>query len=214
MILYLIILFFVSIKGVRFCNNTEWITRKQTTSIKGFFILLVFFSHIRVYFTGDFEGEWSYRYYNWFLSELSQLMVTMFLFYSGFGIMESYQKKKSYLNRFVFRRVFLTWIHLVFGLLLYVLMNIAFHFSYSAKEYVFCWIGWTSIGNSNWYIFDILVLYILTYMVFMIGSKLRVSIRIQLALTFLQLERWFICLKLPEKRAGGITQSYVIPLEC
>ena len=32
-------------------------------------------------------------------------------------------------------------------------------------------IGWKSIGNSNWYMFDILLLYVLTYVAFKVTKK-------------------------------------------
>lgn len=39
---------------------------------------------------------------------------------------------------------------------------------YTPVDYLLCWIGWKAIGNSKWFVFDILLLYLLTYVAFKI----------------------------------------------
>lgn len=77
-------------------------------------------------------------------------------------------RKKDYTKGFLRNRVLKTLLHFDLAVLLYVVLNFALGIEHSPKEYVLCWIGWESIGNSNWYIFVILVAYILSYIGFVI----------------------------------------------
>lgn len=53
----------------------------------------------------------------------------------------------------------------------YLILNMLIAEKYTVFEYFLSLTGWTSIGNSNWYIFDILVLYFITYTAFRIKNK-------------------------------------------
>lgn len=91
-------------------------------------------------------------------------MVVMFLVYSGFGIMESFKHKKNdYIKGFVRKRVLKTLVHFDIAVFLFLLLAIALGHEYTSRNYALSWIGWESIGNSNWFIFDIIILYLLSY---------------------------------------------------
>ncbi len=137
--------------------NKDYLERSQTDAVKGFFILMVFLSHIRGYISGLGKIDGSYLYYDWLLTKIGQRMVVMFLFYSGYGVMEALQNRPGYLDTFLSRRVFPAWFHFAIGLIPFIAMNWIMGFTYPMRSYVLCWTGWESIGNSNWYIFDILV---------------------------------------------------------
>lgn len=65
--------------------NDAYLSRRETTSVKGVFTLLVFFSHFSGYVSPDGgRADALFRAVN---SGIGQLMVVMFLFYSGYGIM-------------------------------------------------------------------------------------------------------------------------------
>jgi len=164
-LLFILLLWNATIKA----TNPDYLNRSQTDAIKGFFILMVFLSHIRGYIP-NVGG--SYPYFDWFLSKVGQRMVAMFLFYSGYGVMEALQHRPRYLDTFLNRRFFSSWFHFALGLIPFLIMNLTMGFSYPLRSYILCWTGWESIGNSNWYIFDILVLYLLTWVVFRLGGKL------------------------------------------
>ena len=189
--------------------NQDYLGRHQTDAIKGFFILLVFLSHIRGYISTS-GVDWSYSFYDWFLSKVGQRMVAMFLFCSGYGVMESLQRKDRYLDSFLFRRVFLTWFHFALALLLFVCTNLITGISCSAREYVLCWTGWESIGNSNWYIFDILVLYLLTWIVFRTGR--RFSLQQNFAVMFILCVLFAVMLKAADKESRWYNTVLCYPL--
>ncbi|MBR5505641.1 MAG: hypothetical protein IKV73_04980 [Clostridia bacterium] len=72
--------------GCKSCFKTEYdyLSRDVTTSIKWIFILMVFFSHFNSYVQ---YTEWLARIYTIPFHLIGQGMVTMFLFYSGYGVM-------------------------------------------------------------------------------------------------------------------------------
>ncbi len=91
-------------------------------------------------------------------------MVVMFLAYSGYGIMESVKRKgNGYLKGFMRKRVLKTLVHFDIAVALFLCVALWYGHQYSISEYLLCWTGWLSIGNSNWFIFDIIALYLLTY---------------------------------------------------
>ena len=70
---------------------TDYMSVDKTMAIKGIFILIVFVSHFNSY--ADFTSAADIKYFQEF-SKIGQRMVTLFLFYSGYGVMESVKKKK------------------------------------------------------------------------------------------------------------------------
>lgn len=72
---------------------SNYLSFECTNVIKGVFLILVFLSHFTLY-----GFEWSTEWYDigglWIRSHMGQLIVCMFLFYSGYGIMESFKTKK------------------------------------------------------------------------------------------------------------------------
>ena len=169
MVLYIICLSGLIILGSKFRNNNIALSRQQTTSIKGIFIVCVFLSHAKVYCNLIDSGL--DHYYISFFSHLGQLMVSPFLLYSGYGIMESYTNKQDYKVYFLRNRIIKTLLHFDIALLLYVALNFVLSIKYPIKNYLLCWSGFENIGNSNWYIFDILVLYCISYVSMIITRK-------------------------------------------
>lgn len=142
--------------------NFEYLSQDVSNSIKGIFAIIILFSHIRGYITLSPNNIFDTSF-NTIISYIGQLMVAIFLFYSGYGINESYKKKKNYFDTFFKRRILKTWSHFVLAVLLFFIASFFTPESYSLKQYMLCWTGWESIGNSNWFVFDILAIYLLVY---------------------------------------------------
>lgn len=164
-------------------QNEQYIGRDTTTAIKGIFAVIILISHIRPIVTTpshsdlDYFGTLDSRIVaDAVLNFLGQLIVVMFLAYSGFGIMESYRRKRdSYLNGFLIKRVLKTLLHFDIAVAFFFVLTFLFDKHYSASDYALCWTGWTSIGNSNWFIFDIIVLYLIAYFALLFSEKYRTS---------------------------------------
>lgn len=132
----------------------------NTTVVKGFLVYLVLFSHYLGYATlSDSVLDSSFVA---IIRFIGQLMVAPFFFFSGYGIFESVSKKKdNYINGFIKNRFIPLYLFFVFMLLTYVIYNAISGKSYDFVTILLSFTGWTSIGNSNWFIFDTFALYLI-----------------------------------------------------
>lgn len=146
---------------------TDYMSIDKTMAIKGIFIIIVFFSHFNSYV--DFSSTLDIAY-NENFKLIGQRMVTLFMFYSGFGVMEAIKKKKMpYVHRIPVTRVAGTFFRFDIAVLLFLIMHLILgkgDAGMSAKRIILAFTSWGAIGNSNWYIFAILVCYLLTFIAF------------------------------------------------
>lgn len=77
-----------------------------------------------------------------------------------------YKKGITYLNTFPRKRILNVLINFDVAVLLSILINTSLGKYFSYSEYILSLTGWTSVGNSNWYIFVILICYLLTFITF------------------------------------------------
>lgn len=193
MIFIYVLFAIIILSNIRLSRNGEYnsgyLSYDTTNAIKGVFILLVFISHIVPYITkGGYEydaiGDSVFRRLNGFIG---QWVVAMFLFYSGYGIMEAISKKGvTYLNDFPKKRILNVLLNFDIAVLLFIVTNILLGKYFSYDEYLLSLIGWTSVGNSNWYIFVILLCYLLVYITFRL-LVFRSLLQKWIAFTFLSL---------------------------
>lgn len=164
MTIILIIYLMVSIFGIRYRKDkSEYISKYSTTCIKGIFTVMILLSHFRGYVDLDKASIFSK-----FITLFGQLMVAIFFFYSGYGIFESIKNKKNYMKSFMKNRFLKTLLHFDIAIILYIILSIILNTKYSLFRYIFSFIGWTSIGNSNWFVFVILLLYLITYLCYVL----------------------------------------------
>lgn len=104
---------------------------------------------------------------------LEQLIVTTFLFYSGYGILASLKTKKDYLQKFP-KRIFKVWLQFAIAVCLF--LNLFIGKVYSTQTILLSFTAWDSVGNSNWYILAILVLYALFYIGGLMTKQARLTI--------------------------------------
>ena len=138
--------------------NERYLSKINTTTINGIFVLLVFFSHFKAYITSTSILDASYSKV---LGIIGQLMVTTFLFYSGFGIAESIKNKQNYAKNMFKNRFLPLFLNFSIVISIYILMNMILGIRQSTEDILLSFIGWASIGNSNWYIFITFIMYIL-----------------------------------------------------
>lgn len=138
----------------------DYMGPEQTTAVKGIFAVFILMSHMSSNLQFDARVDTLTR---GIIAMIGQLMVTMFFFYSGYGILEGYRKKANYAHGFLKNRFLKVLLHFDLALVLFALMGLILGNRYTATDYLFCWFGWTGIGNSNWFIFDTLVFYLIVY---------------------------------------------------
>ncbi len=140
--------------------HDDYISRDQTQCINGFFVLLVFMRHFEQYIKPA-EPD---MLYICFSRNMNQLIVVPFLFYSGYGIMLSVQKKGSgYVCSIMTKRFPRLLIHFMLAVTLFWITGICMNRFPPIEKVLLSMIGWDGLGNSNWYIFDTLILYIFTF---------------------------------------------------
>ena len=146
--------------------NGAYLSKETTSTINGLFITLVFLSHFSQYSTymSNYVARW-----------LGQLIVVMFLFYSGYGCMVQYKAKgRSYLQTFPKKRVLSTLVNFDIAVAIFVVVGLLLGKSFSIKQVALSFVCWDSVGNSNWYIFAILLCYLAFWLVFdKLPSKVR-----------------------------------------
>lgn len=175
MIYFDVILFIICFISLRFNkekSDDKWLTATQTTTIKGIFIIIVFLSHIRGYITSVNVVD---TIHNELYSLIGQRMVVYFLLCSGYGVMENIKRKdKLYINTIPRRRVLNVLVKFDIVVVIYILLDIFINqgvCSYSVVNILLSFIGWESVGNSNWYVFAIIFAYISTWIAFSVTKK-------------------------------------------
>lgn len=179
MALFYLLIFAILIVGVRFRHrylHGDYIDVPHANAVKGFFILLVFASHIQGFLLRNGYAYTSLdRVFVGANAWLGQLIVSMFLFYSGYGVMESIRKKgSSYVDDLPKKRIAVVLLDFDIAVLVYVLFNLLFSHFPGWKTVLLSLICWESVGNSNWYIFVILLCYVSAYVSYKFISRLNI----------------------------------------
>ena len=137
-----------------------YLSRHHTCFINGFFIIYVFLRHI---------SEYSIRMSSldamFFELEghiMGQLLVSTFLFFSGYGIQLSLQNKgRAYVKDLVRKRFLGLLRNFALAVLIYVAVQYALGNIFSVQRVALSLVAWSSVGNSNWFIFMTLVEYLI-----------------------------------------------------
>lgn len=158
---FFILLFFINCKFYIKSFNQNYLDKNNTIRVNGMFVMIIFFSHFYSYV--DAKQFLDLKLLD-ILNMLGQLMVTTFLFFSGYGIFESIKKKSDYMKNFFKKRFLTTLINFDIVILIFFFLNIIIKKETSLAKLVLALIGWESLGNSNWYMMTIFILYIFTMM--------------------------------------------------
>ncbi len=144
-------------------------SRNTTESVKGIFILFVFINHAVPYIInkGGVLNHWidmgDFAIRNW----MGQLIVALFLFYSGYGVMCGIKNKgASYVQSMPKRRILKVLLDFDIAVLCFLVLSLILGSNISFNQILLSFICWDSLGNSNWYIFCILYCYFATWLSF------------------------------------------------
>ena len=170
MIIAVILLALICLVGIRFSGKgayfDDYIGREQTSAVNGIFTALVFISHFSQNLPMDGALDAPYMTLR---SILGQLVVASFLFYSGYGVCCSVRRKgMSYVKRMPWDRIFRVLLHFDAIVLIYYVVGRLMGADYTPSDLALSMIGWRSVGNSNWYIFAVLVMYAITFLSYMV----------------------------------------------
>lgn len=165
----LAILVLDSLKYTKNDFNDNYLSYEMTNTVKGIFILLVFIKHVVPYVLNagwvptGFFGE-LFRFVN---NNVGQWIVAMFLFYSGYGVMESIKRKgHGYVQGLPKKRILQVLVNFDIAVFIYILVDLILKKPLTIKQCLLSLTGWESVGNSNWYIFIIMLMYLITFISF------------------------------------------------
>ena len=219
MIIFVAIFAIILLAGIRLTPikefNNDYMSKDNTNTIKGIFVILVFFSHSSQYIgvnnlTGTFDAP-----YVTMQNFLGQMIVSAFLFYSGFGIMESITKKGfDYVKTIPVKRVFKTLVNFDIIVAIFLVLDLIFGEKFSVKQILLSFVAWENINNSNWYILAILLLYIVTFLTFIpikLSKKKSMHVICAIALTLLTIVLAFILFKVG-KESWYYNTLFIYPL--
>ncbi len=175
MIVFIIILLVMICSGLSAAGENrffpDYSSQAKTKTINGIFTILIFFSHGISYLRMDGALDIPYFTMRRFME---QLVVVPYLFFSGYGIVESIRREKGfvYVREMPYKRLFRIWFHFSIAITLFVVLQIGiYERGYSIKDIFLAYTGWTSIGNSAWYMFAIFSLYIMVMVAFFVFRK-------------------------------------------
>lgn len=168
MIFFLLFLLIIMFQQAKIASENEFITdymsKEKTNAVKGVFVILVLFSHYSQYV--NLGGMYDEAYII-LKNHLNQMVVSMFLFYSGYGMMESLKKKGfQYVKTIPVKRFLTVLVNFDIAVLLFAAVGFFLGKTYDLQTFLLSLIGWKNVGNSNWYIFAVLVMYILVFIAF------------------------------------------------
>lgn len=167
MILYVGLIALLALQNAKFCLrsfNKNYLSKEGTDAVRGIFILLIFAAHFNSY--ADLTIAPLDIAYRKIWIAMGQMVVTCFLFYSGYGIALSARKKGDvYIHSMPRKRILPTLLIFDCSVILYLLLQIFRGRTYGIKELILALLAWGGFGNSNWYIFSILGCYLITWIV-------------------------------------------------
>ncbi len=164
----LILFVFVIINLVFLRKSKDHLSRRETVAINGIFVFLIFLSHMTGYIDTSAPIHQGYLVVQKYMK---QLVVATFLFFSGYGMYLSYQKKGQAYIQTIPKRGLNLLLQFDVCVLLFLLVQTILKKRYSIQKIILALIGWEGIGNSYWYVFVLLSLYALMYVSFTLDKK-------------------------------------------
>lgn len=170
MIIFVLILLLLGMSSLKVAKPNEfhkdYLTRDRTTWVKGVFVYLIVLSHGSDYVSEQLYGVLDHAYYS-MQNQLHQMVVAMFLFYSGYGIMEQIKKRRfAYIKSIPGKRFPNLLLNYDLAVVLFVILSWCLGEHVTLKQFIIALVAWNGIGNSSWYIFVILALYVITFVAF------------------------------------------------
>ena len=157
-VIFLVLTFLSLINANIKCGNkffTDYMDLENTSNVKGIFVWMIIFRHSTGYYYRNHKKA-SIIIDNSF----QQNIVSLFLFYSGYGIYKSFSiKEVNYIKTLPIKSIIL-FIKTQLIILLFLLTNKILHKKMTLKDYFYAVILKKSIGNSYWFASAIILFYI------------------------------------------------------
>lgn len=172
----IVVLFFITLLIYLLPMNDDYLSVQSTTGLKGLLAFGIIFHHLSQWITSGTEfSHFSY---------MGTYIVSIFFFLSGYGLYFQNEKKKNYMDGFLYKRLtkilipflFISFIYLVYRVLNGQIINVTFFLD--LFQY-----GSTVIFN-GWFVNIIILMYLFFYVSFKFSKNTLVSILINTLLIF------------------------------
>ena len=163
LVAFLLIQSFFPLELKIFGFHNLYLQHDQTKTINGFFTLYIFFTHSYEYLS---KQRLEHRLYSFICHIIHHLNVTTFLFFSGYGIMDSIETKPAYIQSIVRRRIPQLYLQFFFAVCLFWALAKYLSRTFTWKQLTWAFLTLGSLGNSNWYTTVIELLYFCTFISF------------------------------------------------
>ena len=167
--IYFFFLIFLSIINIGLKGNNnfynDYMDLKYTNPLKGIFVWLIILRHYYTYIKNK-----NYLYIK-ILQYLGQKIVSLFLFYSGYGIYESLTKKGKNYAKTLPKKAFILFIKFQISIFIFFLSNLILGIKLKISRYFLSMIFISAVGNSNWFAFTIITFYLYSYFSFVFIKK-------------------------------------------
>ena len=172
MIVFIVLLALIVCSNIQFSPggefNDRYMERENTAAINGIFVILVVFSHYTQYAVMDGTYDEPYMMMQ---MHIGQMIVVPFLFYSGYGMMEAVKRRgKTYIFHRIPEKFWTLLLRFDIAVALFLIVDKALGIEYPTDQILLAFTSWTNVGNSNWYITAILLIYIFFFISFAICS--------------------------------------------
>ena len=152
-LIFLIVILF----GIKYTHdNEEYLSLKTCNSIRGILALIVLFHHIAQRINSGY-----------LFSEFTKfgfLPVSVFFFFSGYGLMKKHISEANYSKGFIKKRIPSLLIPYLIVIFLYWLMYACYGEVYSFADMLDILSRGYIIASASWYIVDIIILYFVFYL--------------------------------------------------
>ena len=162
MVCYILLLFFLLLFGATFCEPGEFqeahFTKSYELPLRGFLTLVIVYHHLSQYLgiVSAFPIFW----------EIGTLYVSVFFFYSGYGLMKSAAENPAYFTHFFRRRYLHIFLPFFLCNLLYLAVYYAAGDRFSPSLFLQYLLGIRLINPQSWYILVIALFYLVFYLCF------------------------------------------------
>lgn len=167
MIVLLLLLFLLPLWGLN-RQTGDCLSKDQTSAINGFFVAAVFLCHAYQSLLRplgyEFLGRGDARFLWLFEGAFAGRLVVTFLAFSGFGMYEQIKRfGMPYVAQIPVKRCLVTYLNFVVAVAAFALLNVLVCGENNPKRLALAFTGFTSLGNSNWYIVAIIFCYFFTW---------------------------------------------------
>lgn len=147
----------------------DCLSKDQTSAVNGFFVAAVFLCHAYQSLLRplgyDFLGRGDARFIWLFDSLFGGRLVVTFLAFSGFGLYEQIKRfGMPYVAQIPVKRCLVTYLNFAVAVAIFAVFDVCLRGGGGLKRIAWAFTGFTSLGNSNWYVVAIIFCYFFVWL--------------------------------------------------